>query len=350
MISNEEMIHFARETLGLSESISTELYPLAGRGSDRSFFRLKWNQKESAILIYYDLTREENNYYVDVAVFLHEIHVSVPQFIRHDSTRRLILMEDLGHTDLWSFRETPWQNRQTLYQKTLVIVHRLHSFPEKDFHPDRVKLSHDFGPDLYRWEQDYFRDYFVRDVCGIKIGPAFEREIGKELFKLTEQLSGTFRCLVHRDLQSQNVMVRGGEPFLIDFQGMRFGNPLYDLGSLLCDPYVDFSNPERDELLSFYYGLWNPNDRILSRVEGSRWNIDWAIFWNTFWAASAQRLMQALGAYGFLGLKKGLKAYLEHIPAGLRNLRLAASQVTSLPHLEELCLECERAIKQKGPL
>jgi len=37
-----------------------------------------------------------------------------------------------------------------------------------------------------------------------------------------------------------------------------------------------------------------------------------------------------------LGLKKGLKAYLDHIPSGLRNLQHAASQVASLPRLQEL--------------
>ena len=129
-------------------------------------------------------------------------------------------------------------------------------------------------------------------------------------------------------------MIRDGEPFLIDFQGMRFGSPFYDLGSLLCDPYVNFSGSEQDELLSFYYGL-------------SKWDLDWATFQNTFWEASAQRLMQALGAYGFLGLKKGLKAFLEHIPAGLHNLHLAASQVASLPRLRELSVKCQKAIEQK---
>jgi hypothetical protein len=34
-----------------------------------------------------------------------------------------------------------------------------------------------------------------------------------------------------------------------------------------------------------------------------------------------QRLMQALGAYGFLGLVKGNKAFLAHIPAALESLR-----------------------------
>jgi aminoglycoside/choline kinase family phosphotransferase len=116
---------------------------------------------------------------------------------------------------------------------------------------------------------------------------------------------------------------------------MRLGSPFYDLGSLLCDPYVNFSEEERDELLSFSYGL-------------SKGDLDPTGFRDYFWEASAQRLMQALGAYGFLGLQKGLKAYLEHIPPGLRNLHHAAAQVASLAHLRELSLSCQRAIEQKG--
>jgi hypothetical protein len=55
--------------------------------------------------------------------------------------------------------------------------------------------------------------------------------------------------------------------------------------------------------------------------------------------------MQVLGAYGFLGLEKGLEAYLDHIPSGLRNLHLAASQAASLPLLQELSRRCQKVIK-----
>ena len=240
----EEMIGFAREALGLSGSVSIELSPLEGRGSDRTFYRLKWNRKDSAILIHYDPNRVENKYYADIAAFLHDIDVPVPRLIRHDLIKCLIIMEDLGDTDLWSFRETPSKIRQTLYQKTLIIVHRLHSFPGKDFPSHRVKLMEGFGQGLYRWERDYFRNHFVRDVCGIELQPSFEQELEAELSSLADRLDGTMRSLIHRDLQSQNVMVCNGEAFLIDFQGMRFGSPFYDLGSLLCDPYTNFPNGE----------------------------------------------------------------------------------------------------------
>jgi aminoglycoside/choline kinase family phosphotransferase len=334
MISQDQIIRFAREALGLSGSVSLTLSPLEGRGSDRSFFRLGWRRKDSAVLIHYDPKRIENMYYAAIATFLREIDVPAPRMIRHDPDRCLIVMEDLGDTDLWSFRKTGWETRRVLYQKTLFIVHRLHCFPEKDFPSARVQLAEDFGITLYRWERDYFMDHFVRGICDIELEPSFENQIEAELSSLAERLSETRRSLVHRDLQSQNVMIRDGEPFLIDFQGMRFGSPFYDLGSLLCDPYVDFSDSERDELLSFYFGL-------------SKWNLDWDAFQNAFWIASVQRLMQALGAYGFLGLKKGLKTYVNHIPSGLAHLQLAASHVTSLPRLLELSQTCIRVIEGK---
>jgi aminoglycoside/choline kinase family phosphotransferase len=334
MKQREDLITFAREALGLSESVSMELSPFKGRGSDRSFFRLKWNRNDSAILIHYDPRRVENTYYADIATFLREIDVPAPRMIRHDPADCLIVMEDLGDTDLWSFREAARETRRAFYQKTLTIVHRLHSFPGGEFPSSRLRVMEGFGPDLYRWERNYFRDHFVKDVCGIDLAPPFERDLEAELSSLAERIAETRRSLVHRDLQSQNVMIRDGTPFLIDFQGTRLGSPFYDLGSLLCDPYVNFSNNERGELLSFYCGL-------------SKLDLDWDTFQNMFWEASAQRLMQALGAYGFLGLTKGHTSFLEHIPAGLRNLERAATQVASLPRLQELTLRCQRVIQQK---
>ena len=317
------LLVFARDALGLPESVSVELSPLQQRGSDRSFFRLSWKPAGSAILVHYDPTRLENAYYADIAEFLGEIDVPVARLTYHDRGLCLIVMEDLGNEDLWSFRGASWETRHTLYRKTLTSIHRLHSFPGHDFPSGRVRLMDAFGIDLYRWERDYFREHFIRGVCRMEIEPALEQDLEEELSALAERLTAGAHCLVHRDLQSQNVMVRDGEPFLIDFQGMRFGNPFYDLGSLLCDPYVNLSDAEREELLAFYYGL-------------STWDLDRQTFRTHFWEASAQRLMQALGAYGFLGLQKGLPAFLDHVPAGLANLQKATAHAASLPRLQEL--------------
>ena len=116
----------------------------------------------------------------------------------------------------------------------------LHSFSPERFPAEQVRLMEPFGPGLYQWEFDYFRENFVKGICGVEFEPASGRELEVELSALAQHIYEASRSLVHRDLQSQNVMIRDGEPFLIDFQGMRFGSPFYDLGSLFCDPYVAF--------------------------------------------------------------------------------------------------------------
>jgi hypothetical protein len=52
-----------------------------------------------------------------------------------------------------------------------------------------------------------------------------------------------------------------------------------------------------------------------------------------------QRLMQALGAYGYLGWVRGNKTFLEHIPAALGSL---GEVLTEVGGLEPLRNEVER--------
>jgi N-acetylmuramate 1-kinase len=327
MASREDMSRFAREAAGLPDDAALECTALSARGSDRTFYRVTWDADQTCILIHYNPGRAENAYYAEITGFLSSIGVPAPRLIRHDPDNCLLLMEDMGNKDLWAARDAPWDTRRDLYRKTLVIVRRLHSFPEKEFPSDRVRLMEAFGPGLYQWEREYFKEHFVRGALGLDIAPGLENDIEEELSALAGRLSETPRCLVHRDLQSQNVMVRDGEPYLIDFQGMRFGSPFYDLGSLLGDPYVEFSVSEIEELLFYYY-------------ETGKGDIEWPAFQDLFWDASAQRLMQALGAYGFLGYKKGLTSFLGHIPAGLAHLVRATTRASALPLLKELSLRC----------
>ena len=188
-----------------------------------------------------------------------------------------------------------------------------------------------FDTGLYRWEQDYFLDNFVKGYCDLSLDPGFEIKLRAGFADLSERLCSIPRSLVHRDFQSRNIMVRDGEPYFIDFQGMRFGNPFYDLASLLIDPYVSIPDEGREELLSFYY--------VLSSQE-----LDWDAYQASFWDAGVERLMQALGAYGFLGKVKGLEDFLQFIPAGLNNINLAVSHVPSLASLRDVILLCQVAI------
>ena len=120
-------------------------------------------------------------------------------------------------------------------------------------------------------------------------------------------------------------MTRHGRAYLIDFQGMRHGVAQYDLASLLYDPYVTLSVQQRETLLADY---------IVHCAEAG-----YAVapdFREIFDLCALQRLMQALGAYGFLGLTRGRPHFLKHIPAAMASLREVTARISGLERLSDL--------------
>jgi aminoglycoside/choline kinase family phosphotransferase len=128
---------------------------------------------------------------------------------------------------------------------------------------------------------------------------------------------------VHRDFQSQNIIIRNGQAHLIDFQGMRPGLAEYDLASLLYDPYVELPEDERAELTAYY------RERQIENGIAINGDFDLKLR-----LCAMQRLMQALGAYGFLGLVKDHKHFLEHVAAALPSLQRTVAEIDGLSELE----------------
>jgi aminoglycoside/choline kinase family phosphotransferase len=224
----------------------------------------------------------------------------------------------------------PWEQRREYYFQVLQQIRKLHAFDPSGL-PSGLQLAESYSEKLYRWEQNYFLENFVGAVCQLELAPAFTRDLEQELNELIDRLQKIKPSLIHRDLQSQNIMLKNGRAVLIDFQGMRRGCLFYDLGSLIYDPYVTLTGQEQGELISFYYDLMMPS---YGRRE----------FVHNFREASVQRLMQALGAYGFLGLKKNKPDFLKHIDHGINNLSAATAAVETLPVLRELAGRCIRKL------
>jgi hypothetical protein len=241
----------------------------------------------------------------------------------HEPVEGRIWMEDLGEKDLWAARNENWEVRQALYEKTLREIFMLHRaaerFPESC---SALGLQPPFDAKLYHWEQEYFFTHCAGRHLGIaeeRFAPARAR-----LRDVAHELEVLPRCLVHRDFQSQNVIVRGGTPCLIDFQGMRFGLPQYDLASLFLDPYVDLKEAERAELMVFYKSLMTSEGMAVD-----------AAFERIYLLCAAQRLMQALGAYGFLGHEKKRASFLAHIPVALPRLVSVLKRIGGLDSLHD---------------
>jgi N-acetylmuramate 1-kinase len=302
-----------------------KIAPINRGGSDRKFYRIRCSPDQTLILVKYNLEREENRHYVQIANFLDAHGIRVPKIYFHDPAEGLIWIEDLGERDLYSYRHEGWLVRRAFYESALDQIATLHALPESVCVEMKEHLPAEFNATLYIWEQNYFFEnclgrYFSIDnvkLDALATLPALQ--------EIAERLAGLPRVLVHRDFQSQNIIVRSSLAYLIDFQGMRPGLPEYDLASLLFDPYVDLSSAERAELIIYYRERQAENCRM---IDGE--------FAEILGLCAMQRLMQALGAYAFLGLVKGHKHFLKHVPAAIRSLRSTVEPIEGLQQLEAL--------------
>ena len=142
--------------------------------------------------------------------------------------------------------------RRAFYESALAEVAKLHRVSEEDSAEIRRNLPAQFDATLYRWEQSYFFENCLGRHFGLDPAQLEELASLPALAEITERLASFPRVLIHRDFQSQNIILRNGQAHLIDFQGMRPGLAEYDLASLLYDPYVSLAAAERTELLEFY--------------------------------------------------------------------------------------------------
>ncbi|NJK92931.1 MAG: phosphotransferase [Blastochloris sp.] len=302
-LSEQELQREAERRAGVT---GVHLAAILKGGSDRRFFRLS-NPQFHCILMEYGLEREENALYADIGRFLGRLGLEVPEILAHDEEKRLVWIEDLGAEDLWAFRGKPWSERAPLYRSALEQANRLHQQGYRAAQKANLKLMPGFDAALYAWERSYFYEKFLALLCQSPLSESEKESLEGLLAPLAGELLEEPEVLVHRDFQSQNIMVKAGWTYLIDFQGMRTGTAYYDLASLLFDPYVQLSTEEREECLTYYYCLPGKRPRR-------------AHFDERFLQAATQRLMQALGAYGFLGLEKGKKSFLAHVEPALNSL------------------------------
>ena len=291
-------------------------------GSDRKFYRVRCSSEQSLILVKYNLEREENRHYVEIAQFLETHGIHAPRIYYHDTDEGLIWLEDLGERDLFGYRDEPWLVRRAFYESALDEVRKLHQLPESVCIEMRQNLPAEFNAALYLWEQNYFFENCLGRYFKIETGTIDNLDTLPALHCVAEKLAKLPRALVHRDFQSQNILLRNGQAYLIDFQGMRPGLAQYDLASLLYDPYVELTQAEHDELLEHYCSEKPSPD-----------------FLETLRLCAMQRLMQALGAYGFLGLVKDYKHFLQHIPRAVQSLREVVGKIDGLESFEKFLAE-----------
>ena len=300
---------------------------LAGRaGSDRTFLRISPVDRENVswVLIVWDSHDKDWDRFIKINRGVARSLNILPEIYATDEKHGLILEEDCGQLTL---KDICYSNSDPgviskKYQKVLDVLMK---WQDIDLGGCKEISSRTLDKEVFLWETDYFAAQCVSEYFGLDslINPGWE----KERIRLAAEVSNLPLVCLHRDFQSENILIKGEEIKLVDYQGARLGAAEYDIASLLFDPYVSvLDNKMRYQLLDYYI---KRSGRPVSH--------------HTFKIAALQRLCQALGAYGNLSLHKGKEHYREYIPVALALLKEITEKEDNYPCLKKIIQECSNS-------
>lgn len=288
-----------------------ELMDMEGDGSLRSFFRLRLKNQSFVLTVNPPINafiEKENISYLKIGKHLKSKGIPVPEIFEYNLRNGWFLLEDLGDSHLQDIEAS--QKRAILYEKTIEMLFFMQLHGREGFDTNWCYQTKTYNRDMVlKYEAEYFLNEFLINYAGMNP----EKEA---LFKVFHHISdkalvGKGDFFMHRDFQSRNIMVKGeNRIYFVDWQGGRLGPLGYDLASLLIDPYMELTENEKGRLYNLYLDF--------IKTFGSSFV---AKFEDSYPYLSLQRNMQILGAFSFLGIKRGKQSFLKYIPSAIRSFQ-----------------------------
>lgn len=283
---------------------------LKGDGSGRKYWRLAGGG-QSAIGVY-GPDSLENRAFLEFSRHFRRAGLPVPEIHAENPALGLYLQEDLGDQTLFGFlaeTRTPGEFPSAaiaLYEQVVQVLPRFQIEAGRSLNYDVCYPRASFDQRSILWDLNYFKYYFLR-LAGV---PFNEQELEDDFQRFAAfLLEAGQEYFLYRDFQSRNIMLRGGEPWFIDYQGGRRGPLQYDIASLLFDAKADIPVPVRGRLLATYLDA----AAAIAPISRER-------FLHYYPGYVFVRIMQALGAYGLRGFYERKTHFLQSIPYAIENL------------------------------
>lgn len=306
---------------------------LTGDGSNRVYYRLCG--AETSVIGVDGTSVEENNAFVALAQAFAASGVAAPRVLAVSDDGYCYLQEDLGDVTLFKQLKESRDSGEFASCDVELLCRVMSLLPRIQY---EVPLHFDFSlcypvsafdRRTVMWDLNYFKYCFLKGV-----GVEFNENVLEDEF---ERLAGALlgdndNVFLYRDFQSRNVMVKGGEPYFIDFQGGRRGPIYYDVASFVGQARAKYPPLVVGRMVDAYLAALAEykkvdKDCFLQRLDLFR------VF----------RLLQNLGTYGYRGLYERKKAFVETIPAAIEQLcGLLGGFLHEYPYLCSLLAEIKQ--------
>jgi aminoglycoside/choline kinase family phosphotransferase len=307
-----------------------KVVPLTGDASDRRYFRVLRRDEPSLVLaVHPGAIAFDTLPFVNVGRLFSRLPVPVPRVRHHSDPLGILALDDLGDVTLQAHlgAASPAEHR-ALYRQAVTLIEAMQRRGAEMASPEYLPYGVAFDVEKLTWELQFFARNFLEGYRGATLTPASGAALAAEFAAIAEELAAEPRVLCHRDYHSRNLMLHGGELYIIDFQDARMGPDTYDMVSLLRDSYVDLTESDVEDLIAFFVAVRTPAGRA-DEVE----------FRRRFDLMAVQRNLKALGTFGFQTISRGNPVYIQYIPRTLNYVRANLERYPRFWRLQELLAE-----------
>lgn len=299
----------------------SEFTPLPQSGSSRKNFLAASNGKKYVITE--NENTQENESFLYFSEVFHRLHLNTPEIYSVSDDREIYIQEFLGSETLSQVIEKEGLSENV---KNLVKTSLLHLQQLQEKTSGKIDYSKTFEYEAYdeypvTYDLFYFKFMFA-DILGVQYHKTRLLKEFKNIVSLVESLEP--KGLMIRDFQSRNIMVgENGKIGFIDYQSAMKGPLMYDVVSFLYQAKANFPESFRNEMLEYYYALWNDERKTIQLKSSLK-------------PLQLMRFLQVLGAYGFRGLVQRKPHFVNSIQKGLENLTELSEDWETMKDFPEL--------------
>jgi len=248
---------------------------------------------------------------VQISEFLNTNLPNTPKLLGDDHDH-LVLMEDLGSTNLYSLVTSSDHNAIFIGQCYEQMIHWINKLQQlgNRIDPEHLTRSRTFQEETMILETQELID-FLTNHPSIEISSETIDQLKKLLqLRIYQPIANNQRNqLMHRDFQSKNIMIKDRIPYVIDVQDLCQGPCLYDLASLLYDPNANLNIIERLRLAKMY---WTHYLRFEYPV--------YVFFLRQLRLMAVQRMIHVIGRHGSIFQRTGRTISQEMIKSASQRL------------------------------
>ena len=312
-----------KESFGCEAVTCVRLTPA---GSDRSYYRLAAADGRTAVGVV-GTSLAENRAFCAISAHLRAKGLNVPQVLCSSADGMAYLQVDLGDESLYGAltegRRTGVYDERSrrLLLQTISCLPALQFLGAEGFDFSVCYPQSGFDGRGVMFDLNYFKYDYLKltsvQFSETALQDDFERLAGD---LLSAQCPEGF---MYRDFQARNVMLCGGEPWFIDFQGGRRGPVCYDVASFVFQAAARYPADLKRELIEAYISAAKPYADL--DTEDFRASLRLFVLFRT---------LQVLGAYGFRGYIEKKGHFIASVPYALENAAQLLQEGVCTPYPE----------------